>query len=810
MTSQPEGGESTSMPEISGKAAKILGQKPTRPSLPLKAAKLLRSNPALLSLVPEELRLSGTMSKRGGSFTFYRRRFFRLFTSTLKYYMNEHARQPKGEIILKGAKLYFDPGHNDLFGFQITPKGSERTFFIKADNQRQFTKWVKTLKETEGIKCSCNVQGHKARNVSQLIQFYEGKTSEEIIREYEQRIMDLETRLDEALNGQRSQISDEYSYESRSYAASQDTDEKSMRSNSTLTKIEHNKERRRSERLHRPAASPARKDRQGRRKHHDPLLASPFETENEVPGPPTPGKGYLKPQQLSENVPPTGVPPPPGAGLVPPPPANDGMVPSPRETPPPPSPVPPPPALTGGVPPPPGGVPPPPGTMGVPPPPGGIPPPPGTGGGVPPPPGMGGVPPPPGGFFAPIAKKPSLPKKKSIKPKKKMKAFHWDKLGNTDAYTTIWKDLGKDDEKMLSKDDKMTIELAFSVVPKKKKLKKKSRVGADDIDLPDSFLKRKKRNKSPAKKKLVRLLDDKRRKAVEIVTRSLKLSGEEARDALLGMDHDAITTEKLQMLLVVCPTSEDTKVLGNYKGRLSSLDHAERFLKTLMEIPSLQTRLQLWLFKEDFDESMGVVREGVRAVNEALSQITTCKGLETVLKVILGVGNHINGGTSKGGAWGVKLSSLAKLKSVKSNDRKQNLLHFIVNLVRERYESSLKFLDDLKGVESAAQNDTAFLESEARRFANRVQQVGNIVKKGPCMEDDQFVPVMKAFHDMSASETKRLLEEAKSMTRVNEKLCKMYGEKPQRPEEFLEKFAIFVCDFRQAYLHVIERSKPGH
>jgi len=411
----------------------------------------------------------------------------------------------------------------------------------------------------------------------------------------------------------------------------------------------------------------------------------------------------------------------------------------------------------------------------------------------------------------PMALKPSLPKKKSIKPKKKMKAFHWDKLSNTDAHDTVWKELGKDDAKMLSKDDRRTLEMAFGVVKKKKKAKK-SRLRVSLIDLPNSFLKSKKRNnKSPStKKKLVKLLSDKRRKAVEIVLRSLKLSGEEARDAFLSMDHDMITPAKLQMLMVVCPTSEDVKVLSTHRGSASSLDNAERFLKNLMDVPSLQTRLQLWIFKEDFDESIGVVREGVRAVNEALAQIEACEGLKTVLKVILGVGNHVNGGTPKGGAWGVKLSSLGKLKSVKSNDRKQNLLHFVVNVLRERYESSLKFLVELKGVESAAQNDTAFLESESRRFASRVQQVLTMVKKGPCTEDDQFVPVMKAFHSMSAPETKRLLEESKNMARATTKLCKMYGEKPQRPEELLEKFAIFVSDFRQAYLHVVERSKPGH
>jgi hypothetical protein len=46
------------------------------------------------------------------------------------------------------------------------------------------------------------------------------------------------------------------------------------------------------------------------------------------------------------------------------------------------------------------------------------------------------------------------------------------------------------------------------------------------------------------------------------------------------------------------------------------------------------------------------------------------QGLKNILRVILGVGNYLNGSTFRGGAFGFKLSSLPELLAVKANDGK--------------------------------------------------------------------------------------------------------------------------------------------
>eukprot|EP00466_Bigelowiella_natans_P005075 jgi/Bigna1/71573/fgenesh1_pg.16_\ len=228
------------------------------------------------------------------------------------------------------------------------------------------------------------------------------------------------------------------------------------------------------------------------------------------------------------------VPPPPGA-------AGGGGAAGPG--------IPPPPSAAGmssGIPPPPGGL-------------GGIPPPPGGLGGLPPPPSMGGVP----RAAAAPPKKPQCPAKKKLKPHAKMKPLHWAKLTNEAAYDTVWKELGSDDDALLDGLDLIFIEESFGETDKSKKKKKK---GDDDNSTrdkrsPSSSSSSSSSKKKKAKKVAVELVDSKRRQAVDIALKGVKLSGEQAKAAMLQMDTKALPPEKLSLLMKACPTSADMDLL---------------------------------------------------------------------------------------------------------------------------------------------------------------------------------------------------------------------------------------------------------
>lgn len=55
--------------------------------------------------------------------------------------------------------------------------------------------------------------------------------------------------------------------------------------------------------------------------------------------------------------------------------------------------------------------------------------------------------------------------------------------------------------------------------------------------------------------------------------------------------------------------------------------------------------------------------------------------LRRVLELTLALGNFLNGGTAKGGAWGFRLDSLSKLTGTKTADGKSTLLHYMARLL---------------------------------------------------------------------------------------------------------------------------------
>ncbi len=70
---------------------------------------------------------------------------------------------------------------------------------------------------------------------------------------------------------------------------------------------------------------------------------------------------------------------------------------------------------------------------------------------------------------------------------------------------------------------------------------------------------------------------------------------------------------------------------------------------------------------------------------EASEEVQTSKKFKGVMEIVLALGNYINGGTYRGGAYGFKLDILTKLQDTKSSDNKTTLLHYLATLIINKY-----------------------------------------------------------------------------------------------------------------------------
>ncbi|VDP68474.1 unnamed protein product [Echinostoma caproni] len=360
---------------------------------------------------------------------------------------------------------------------------------------------------------------------------------------------------------------------------------------------------------------------------------------------------------------------------------------------------PPPPSLGDGIPPPP---PPPPGIGGVPPPP---PPPPPLSSGVPPPP------PPPGGSSSaatPSVNLPPAPGTELPKSKKTIK-LHWSE----------WKPTPKDIKLLASvkantpgqdKPDSaggrgIGSRFFASVTNRGKEIKEKPKdlknstiwselvhVKLDADFLQDSF-----ENKSAEKQETgmrkIEVLDVKRSQAINIGMKVLP-PPRTISTAILKMDPSIINREGIEKLLTsMLPTEEECDAILKAKAEQNGLPlgQAEEFLITLSEITHLKPRLELWLFKLDYDTTEKEIADSLTDLKQGVMEVINCKTLRYVISTLLTMGNFLNGTSFRG----FTLDYLTRLPEVKDTKNKNSLLYHICCIVLDQFPDSTDIHSDL-------------------------------------------------------------------------------------------------------------------
>jgi diaphanous 1 len=80
---------------------------------------------------------------------------------------------------------------------------------------------------------------------------------------------------------------------------------------------------------------------------------------------------------------------------------------------------------------------------------------------------------------------------------------------------------------------------------------------------------------------------------------------------------------------------------------------------------------------------------GNRRFESAFLNQSRDEGLKTLLLYALAMGNYLNGQSAKGGAFGFKLDIVKGLEDVKANDKKTNLLMYIIEKAENEQQKEM-------------------------------------------------------------------------------------------------------------------------
>lgn len=393
----------------------------------------------------------------------------------------------------------------------------------------------------------------------------------------------------------------------------------------------------------------------------------------------------------------------------------------------------------------------------------------------PPPPAPGLAPPMAPGVPVPVknAIPPGMKAKEKIQLDVKMRQFHWNKLQNGQIEGTVWQQL--DDSKV--KLDLNDLKCVFGESKENDEVQVKTTV------------------KKKPERQLIKLIDEKRSYNIQLILSRFKVSPVSIRDAIIAMDEKTIRGERILQLIKCAPTEEEIQQVTSFEGDKSKLAGVEQLFLAVSDIPDLENRLELWKYKQQFDELFSELRSKLDTVISITLSMRTAKKFKQLLELILALGNVLNGGTSKGQAYGFKLTSLKSLASTKSMDKSKTLLQYIVETTNTKYPHIRGFIEELKDVGEATRIEQQPFVSEVNVFTGKLDLIEKTLKGFKnVVEKDQFPHVMSKFVNKHSADVRKLKNDLKEGESSFHKLIEYFGCKKGEYEwhEFFDIFNNFM------------------
>uniref|UniRef100_A0A8C3M187 Formin like 2 n=1 Tax=Chrysolophus pictus TaxID=9089 RepID=A0A8C3M187_CHRPC len=373
--------------------------------------------------------------------------------------------------------------------------------------------------------------------------------------------------------------------------------------------------------------------------------------------------------------------------------------------------------------------------------------------------------------------------KKPIKTKFRMPVFNWVALKPNQINGTVFNEI--DDERILEDLNVDEFEEIF-----------KTKAQGPAIDLTSS--KQKITQKGSNK---VTLLDANRAKNLAITLRKAGKTADEICKAIHVFDLKTLPVDFVECLMRFLPTENEVKVLRLYERErkpIENLSDEDRFMMQFSKIERLMQKMTIMAFIGNFAESIQMLTPQLHAIIAASVSIKSSQKLKKILEIILALGNYMNS-SKRGAVYGFKLQSLDLLLETKSTDRKQTLLHYISNVVKEKYQHVSLFYNELHYVEKAA----AVSLENVLLDVKELQRGLDLTKREYTMHDHNTM--LKEFIQNNEGKLKKLQDDAKIAQDAFDDAVKYFGENPKTtpPSVFFPVFVRFVKAYKVSRTKVL-------
>ncbi|KAF7239148.1 Formin-like protein 1 [Varanus komodoensis] len=359
-----------------------------------------------------------------------------------------------------------------------------------------------------------------------------------------------------------------------------------------------------------------------------------------------------------------------------------------------------------------------------------------------------------------------------------MPVFNWVALKPNQISGTVFNDLN--DEKVLQELDMNDFEERF-----------KTRAQGPSLEI--SSLKAKSSQKAPSK---VTLIESNRAKNLAITLRKGQLSIAGICKAIQTYDQQSLSLDFLELLMRFIPTEYELVLIHKYEKEqrpLDELSDEDQFMIKFSRIPRLTERMNIMIFLGNFGDTVQLLLPQLNAVIAASMSLKASTKLRQILEIVLAFGNYLNS-SKRGAAYGFRLQSLDALLDMKSTDRKQTLLHYIVRVIQEKYPELTNFSSELHFLDKAG---TVSLDSVLQDVRG-LQKGMELTRKEFMRQDDSAV--LKDFLKVNTEVMEKLQADSKTAQEAYESTVEYFGEnaKTTPPTMFFPTFMRFIKAYKKA------------
>eukprot|EP01084_Bolivina_argentea_P320146 555449_1 len=308
---------------------------------------------------------------------------------------------------------------------------------------------------------------------------------------------------------------------------------------------------------------------------------------------------------------------------------------------------------------------------------------------------------------------------------------------------------------------------------------------------------------------------------VLIGLRSLKLTNDEIRSAVLNMDEVIVTHDVLAKLLEMRPTTEEQidakkQIIQEGTGNIEDYGDVEQFFYVLSEFNNLEQRLKLWLFVKEFDDIYDSIKAQYQMIASMCDRIKNSLDLKLLLSIILSFGNHMNSGTRKGQAHGFYITILTQMTSIKSiiiNDNR-SLLMYIYEFCDEKYPNALNVLNELlEPLRAVTSIELKMLKQSHQQIQHNMLKIFNLLTANHTENyisniNDRFIFFLNQFYQDTSLKMRNLNAMIKNVAgkerSVMEEFCYGTEKKPETVESFFKIWLQFLEDLNTSEQQLIK------